>query len=696
MASESVQSRRGGARRAWLAGLALVAAALLAHLPSLQAGWLWDDDALVLNACVTSPDGLADIWAGRSPQEYLPLTTSLYWLEYRLWGASAAGFHAVALLLHAAAVLACWRLLVAWSRLCAARLCAARVSAARRASQPGGEAVTAAPTALEAGAPFAAPWWGALFFAVHPVAVASVAWAAETKNMLAVLLAALAAQAWVAWLAHGSRRALGLGLCAFTLALLAKSALVMLPAVLLVLAWWHVRSDASPWSLRRRDLLASAPFFVVSLVLGLVTVHVQHTQTMGAGMAGSESLWLRLAVAGRSVWWYVGKALLPQDLTVVYARWTPDPSTAGAWWPLVALLAVLVVLLRARLTVLRAAGAGLAAFALLLLPALGLIELSFMAIARVSDHFAYPALLVPCALVAFGGERLAERWRRRGAAGAMATAGKPGAAGAVRLLWLAGALVAVVLGTASFERCRLYASQVTLFGDNVARVPEAWLAQNNLGGALLAAGDAEAAEAHLRRAIESHPAYGEPRDNLAKLLLDAGRLDEARVQIQQGLVVAPELPGLHADLGRLELAEGHVDAAIAALERALQLDAEQAATHNVLGVALASRGAAPDIEAAERSFRRALELRPDFPEALNNLGRLLLNRATAAGAVPATGASGAAGATDAAGAAGATGTRAARTALLAEAERCLRRALELSPEYAAARENLEAVLSARR
>ncbi|HTE06367.1 MAG TPA: hypothetical protein VK824_09240, partial [Planctomycetota bacterium] len=276
MPGPAISDSRAPARRIWLAGLALVLATLLAHLPALRGGWLWDDDVLVLNDLVRAPGGLAGIWAGAAPQEYVPLTTSLYWLEFRLWGASAAGFHAVLLALHAAAVLALWRLLAAWSRLRAE----GAVSAAARA---GG---------LRSGA-----WWGALLFAVHPLTVASVAWVAETKNVLALLGAALAARAWVGWLAHGSRRALLLALLAFMAALLAKSALVMLPAVLLLLAWWHARgaggSDARWLGVRRRDVLASAPLLAVSLALGLVTIRMQHARTLGAGLAGAESLGLR-------------------------------------------------------------------------------------------------------------------------------------------------------------------------------------------------------------------------------------------------------------------------------------------------------------------------------------------------------------------------------------------------------------------
>ncbi len=92
-------------------GAALVAACVVAvYWPCLHGGFILDDDKLVTdNDLVRSPEGLGRIWFSTQPQDYWPLTNSLFWLQWRMWGSSPIGYHATSLLLHVAAALLIWR-----------------------------------------------------------------------------------------------------------------------------------------------------------------------------------------------------------------------------------------------------------------------------------------------------------------------------------------------------------------------------------------------------------------------------------------------------------------------------------------------------------------------------------------------------------------------------------------------------------
>ena len=70
--------------RAWLLGLLLVAATLLAYQPAWQAGFIWDDDEYVTdNPLLTAPDGLKRIWFSLdSPSQYFPLTYTVFRIEH--------------------------------------------------------------------------------------------------------------------------------------------------------------------------------------------------------------------------------------------------------------------------------------------------------------------------------------------------------------------------------------------------------------------------------------------------------------------------------------------------------------------------------------------------------------------------------------------------------------------------------------
>ena len=132
----------------WLRALAIVAATLVAYLPALGAGFVWDDDDYVTrNPLLRHPDGLARIWfSADAPSQYFPLVYTTFRLEYALFGLEPFGYHLVNVCLHAANGLLAWRLLA-------------------RLALPGA-------------------WLAGAIFALHPVHVESVAWISERKNLL--------------------------------------------------------------------------------------------------------------------------------------------------------------------------------------------------------------------------------------------------------------------------------------------------------------------------------------------------------------------------------------------------------------------------------------------------------------------------------------------------------------------------------
>jgi len=76
------------AGRAWIFGALLVAATFLAYLPVWRAGYIWDDDTLLLqNPGIQRPNGLAQLWTSD-----FPLATTTLWLEWRLWGGKPLGY----------------------------------------------------------------------------------------------------------------------------------------------------------------------------------------------------------------------------------------------------------------------------------------------------------------------------------------------------------------------------------------------------------------------------------------------------------------------------------------------------------------------------------------------------------------------------------------------------------------------------
>lgn len=249
---------------------ALIVLTFAAYIPALRGEFIWDDQVLITdNQLIRARDGLHRFWFTTEAPDYLPLTSSLWWLEWRLWGNNPMGYHVVNVLLRVANVVLVWIIL-------------------RCLNIPGA-------------------WLAAAIFAIHPVNVATVTWISEQKNTLSMLFYLAAILSYLRFDEEGRWRWYGFSLAAFLLALLSKSAVVMMPIVLLGCVWWqHGR-------VRWKDSLYIGPFIAASLILGLVTTWFQHNRALALGglSTPTSSILSRVAAAGYALWFYLYKALLP-------------------------------------------------------------------------------------------------------------------------------------------------------------------------------------------------------------------------------------------------------------------------------------------------------------------------------------------------------------------------------------------------
>src|SRR5262249_10555652 len=141
----------------------------------------------------------------------------------------------------------------------------------------------------------------------------------------------------------------------------------------------------------RRDLLRTAPFFALSLAFGLMTTWFQKTQVIRGDQIQTENFLGRIANAGVAIWFYLGKALLPINLSMIYPRWELKQSSPLSSLPAILFAVILALCWWFRRTWPRHLLIGLGCFAVVLFPVLGLVDMYYLTISRVSDHFAYLA-----------------------------------------------------------------------------------------------------------------------------------------------------------------------------------------------------------------------------------------------------------------------------------------------------------------
>ncbi|MGD0999602.1 MAG: tetratricopeptide repeat protein [Candidatus Brocadiia bacterium] len=512
-------------RRRFRLAVAIVAVTLLAYLPvMLRGGFFWDDDSfLYANKLIRAPDGLRRLWFTKEPTDYFPLTSSVLWVEWRVWGNDPRGYHVVNVLLHAAAAVLAWRVLV-------------------RLRVPGA-------------------WLAGLLFAVHPAAAASVAWITELKNTLPMALYLMSLLAWLRFDDGGFHHdettsttygtphyLLSLGL--FLLALLAKTSVVMLPAVLLLCAWWR-RGRIS-----LRDLARSLPFFALSLALGCVTVWFQLHKAIAVGeIVRPEGFFSRVAAAGWIAWFYLCKVLLPAGLCVIYPRWDVSGSSVLAFLPLALLIAGLAWLWTRRKSWGRAPLFAAAYFLVSLLPVLGFVDTSFMENSLVADHLQYVAMI---GVIAFAAGMLA---RLAGAKGAGAPMGLLAAAGCV-----------LVLGSLTWTRAALYGDARNMWRDNVTKNPSAWLAWNNLGWTCHSAGDDEEAVEDFSRAIALKPNFAQALSNRGGVYAILGKLDLAMDDCNRAVALLPKVARVRINRGNIFFQTHRLSEAIADYDEAIRLN----------------------------------------------------------------------------------------------------------------------------
>src|SRR6266849_3317366 len=99
------------AHQPWFLALLLVIVTLVVYFPALRGGFVFDDELIIRNRLVHAGDGLYRFWFTTEAPDYYPLSWSLWWLEWRLCGGNATGYHVVNVLLHAVNAILVWTVL---------------------------------------------------------------------------------------------------------------------------------------------------------------------------------------------------------------------------------------------------------------------------------------------------------------------------------------------------------------------------------------------------------------------------------------------------------------------------------------------------------------------------------------------------------------------------------------------------------
>jgi tetratricopeptide (TPR) repeat protein len=576
------KAARGGAkvdaRRAALLAAGIVAITCVVYLGSLGNGFLanWDDDTYVTeNPYVkdfTVP-GLAKLFTVYYSSNYHPLTGLTNALEYRLFGLSPLPFHLVNLLLH---------LFNTWLVFRLVRALAGDVEAAGIV---------------------------ALFFGIHPMHVESVAWISERKDVLYAAFYLGALLRYLRYVDGSPRRDLFAALGLFLGALLAKSAAVSLPLVLLAVDWYRGRK------LDLRVLAEKVPFFALSAAFGVVALWSQ-----SSGGSTRVPLLLtpidRLLLPAYALSYYVIKLFVPVGLSAMHYF----PAKTGGSLPAEYFAAPLFL-----------AAVAYAAYA----ARRHRRDLVFGLL------FYVATILLVSQVIPFGNAVVAERYTYLPYVGllfALATFYSRSANGAygprlARLKPAMGAVLAAAAlasGAAAWSRTRVWESGVTLFSDALAKDPTSYYAYYSRGCERQKRGDRAGAVADYSAAIRLNANYVEAYNNRAFLNSEMGEHRAAEADYTELLRLEPRSEKRYSERGAARGKLGDLAGAVADYTSALALNPRFAPAYHNRGVA---REKQKDFDGALADQSEAIRLNPSYPEAYVGRANVRTYRGDTAGAV---------------------------------------------------------------
>jgi protein O-mannosyl-transferase len=584
----------------WVA-LFITIVTLAVFFPALRNEFVgWDDFELLvenLNYRGLGWDQLRWMFTTFHTGHYQPLSWITFGLDYLLWGMNPLGYHLTNLVLHAASAVLFYFLSL---RLLSLAL-----------SIPSGSV----DSSVRAAAGFAA-----LFFAIHPLRVESVAWATERRDVLsglfflATIVCYLRAVTAPTDMSH-RRRWLGASLTCYALSLLSKASGATLPIVLLLLDVYPLRRlgwGAGKWfePSARPIWWEKVPFLFLAAGAAVIAPLAQRDAGAVASLR-AHGVASRLAQSLYGLAFYLWKTILPTDLSPFYEV---PPHLNPFAWPFLLSGAVVAILSIGLLVLRRRWPAGLAGwicYVVIVAPVLGFVQSGRQ---MVADRYSYLSCLAWAILAGGGLYYLWQRGIDRRNSGR-----KP-----FLLATGAAALMIIGLGFLTWKQVEVWHDTDTLWKRVLAVTDKSTFrsgtAHHLVGRFYSDRGDLDRAIEHLRISIDIEPTDATTYTDLGVALARQGKLEEAIQNLQHALSLNPRLSLTHFNLGNAFALQGRFGEAAEHLEDALRIKPDYAEAYNNLGKVLAAQG---QVDSAIDLFRRAVQVQPNFADAHQSLALAL-------------------------------------------------------------------------
>jgi protein O-mannosyl-transferase len=435
-------------------------------------------------------------------------------------------------------------------------------------------------------------------FALHPIQVEAVAWAAERKTVLSGLFWLLTMAAYVRYARQPRLGRYVVVLLVFGLCIMTKPVVVTLPLALLLLDYWpldrvrwgHPAKNTKPAESNRKSagwlIAEKAPLLAMSAFLSAMTFAAQ-TQRGIVPTLTKMPLDYRIANMFLSYIRYIGKMIAPSGLAVCYpyplALLSDTPVIiCGALFVLITVLSIFIGRRK------RYVAVGWLWYVGTLVPTIGMVQAGAQGIA---NRYMYIPMLGLLIIIGWAiKDFVVNRPRMKIAVTAMGVI----------------ALFSMLILTRM--QVRHWRDNLTLFDYALKVTKDNPVAENIYGCSLFDAGRLDEAQQHLSNAVRISPVFTEARNQLAKVYLKEGKYDEAIANLYEIVRRNEGTAEIYYNMAAALEMQKKYDDAIKYYAKSLELAPEDPAANKRMGIALLAAGKANE---AIVYAQRACELTGD-------------------------------------------------------------------------------------
>lgn len=542
-----------------------VVLSFLLYLPTLQNDFVnWDDNLYIYeNNQIRSLSFTFLKWAFTSEilGNWHPLTMVSYALDFKLWGLNPAGYHLTNVLLHSLNTFLVYYL---FQQLLRYLNCA-------------GSTTLALLTAL--------------FFAIHPLHVESVAWASERKDVLCAAFFLLSLIVYISYAKNKGAKNYIACLIFFILALLSKPMAVSLPLILLVLDYYPLNR------LSRSTLLEKTPFLFFSIISAALTVWAQ---SEGGALMPTESvsIKMRLVVASYAYIAYLQKMIFPMNLAPLY----PYPTQVTAFYVFFSLTTTLLFMVttwaiwvkKGKLYV-----SIILYYTITLIPVIGIVQVGGQSAA---DRYTYLPGIGPLFLMALAVTSLLKSSKEKGKIILISTV----------------TLVSILMLSKTISQVSIWKNSMTLWSHELKIFPDApYVVFNGRGDAHAELGNHREAINDFNKVIKLKPSYDKAYNNRGNAYMALGELQKAVKDLTKALTLNPQNDVAYLNRGKAyNLLSRNIDA-ISDYSSALKLNGSNIEAYYNRGTTYGMIG---NYQLAIKDFTKVIELDPQNSAAIANRG----------------------------------------------------------------------------